>query len=126
MKCFFGDHYVDPNAPDTFTQITAWVSGPKKNGATLSEETGNVACGKCIGARRLGQDPTQDDLFSKPEPEPEFDIWSPMYKSGWKAGFMNTGYRPEYSRNTNYLAGYGMGQQFKDFLDGFFFFEETP
>ena len=125
MRCYFGDHLADPDAPDTHFMVTAWVSGPKRDGATLRENTEHVACGKCIAVRKMGQDPTQDNLFDEPK-KLEFDQTSQMYSEGWVAGFHGWGYNPGYGQFADYVAGYGAGQQMKDHLDGYFFFEVTP
>ena len=125
--CCFGDHPADPDDPETYVEITAWVSGPKKDGGVLRTQTGRRACKKCISAMRAGFPPGEDDLFTITPVHPAPDTSDPRYRVGWKHGYLDVGPDPDLVRCSEYLVGRAAGEAVRHHLDGFFFFVEgTP
>lgn len=124
--CQFGDHFVDPNDPETFHQIEAWVSGPKKDGGVLRRQTGRVACKDCINAFRAGHAPGEGDLFTLIPKEVGVNMTTPAYALGWKHGFLGHGQDPDLTRNHEYAVGFVSGRELSGHLDGYFFFEDAP
>lgn len=122
MQCALGDHPVPAHDAELYHEITAWVSGPKKDGGVLRLQTGRVACQPCITAVRDGQDPTQMDLFSIVPALPKIDKNHPNYRAGWKCGFYGTA-SPESFSTAEWKIGYAAGEAMRDYLDGFFFWE---
>lgn len=60
--CSFCSGRISVDDPTTYSQITSWVRGPKKDSPVLREYTGLVACGNCIAKLRAGVSPTSSDF----------------------------------------------------------------
>lgn len=66
MQCKLCDKEItEEQRPDAYEEITAWVSGPKKDGAVLRTHTGNNAHAECIQAEMAGVTPGQASLFDE-------------------------------------------------------------
>lgn len=64
VMCYFNcGRAVMPSDQTAYRQITAWVHGKKKDGATLRVETGEVAHAECIEKAKAGQPQDQESLF---------------------------------------------------------------
>jgi hypothetical protein len=62
--CYFGCGKVVRSDDQTaYRQITAWIHGKKRDGATLRTETGKLAHASCVRKARAGQPPDQESLF---------------------------------------------------------------
>lgn len=48
---------------DTYYEVSTWVHGEKKDGATLRSYTGRVAHAACVQQKQEGQAPGQETLF---------------------------------------------------------------
>lgn len=63
--CFFCTGPVNPHNPQVWKQVTGWVSGPRKDGMTLREDTGKHAHDHCVQKAKEGQSADQPDLFGE-------------------------------------------------------------
>lgn len=62
-QCSMCPDPVDPKDPDTYHEVSTWVHGEKKDGATLRDYTGRVAHMSCVQKKQEGQAPGQVALF---------------------------------------------------------------
>lgn len=121
MKCEFCGSILDEdkNPADIYYNITAWVRGPKKDGAVLRDYTGQTACVICIRAFQAGQPAGSPTLFDEQvapintvEPEiTEYVNSSTEYDAGFEAGFRGDELVTEKSRL--YMSGYDAGRAAK-------------
>lgn len=63
MYCLFCRKVISAEDDTAYSQIIAWVHGPKKDGATLRAETGLKAHAECIKKAQAGQPDDQESLF---------------------------------------------------------------
>jgi hypothetical protein len=64
VLCYFGCGKMVRNGDDTaYTEVSSWVHGPKRDGATLREETGRRAHAECIEKAKAGQPTDQMELL---------------------------------------------------------------
>lgn len=64
ISCQFCGQEVDPNAPTTWTQVTVWVYGPKRNGACMQgTEALGYAHDQCAQLERRGIPHGQKAMF---------------------------------------------------------------
>lgn len=83
--CNFCYEPVDRDGDSTWQQVVGWVGGPKKNGLTQSEKTGNFAHDECIKKAQAGQAPQQETLFDMPEAEVRCSDHKPVqHRDGMK------------------------------------------
>lgn len=62
-KCDLCGEAINLDDPENFYEITVWVHGPKRDGATARSNTGRVAHAECVRLIQQGQAPDQDRLF---------------------------------------------------------------
>lgn len=96
-SCAYCGKYVDPSDESTYSQITSWVSGKKKDSAILRTYTGRYACKYCIELQRAGLGPDQAEVFGLlDEPvvsraDDDVDLFTDEtkdYKAGYAAGLV--------------------------------------
>jgi hypothetical protein len=68
-ECFFCRNAIAAE-DEAWEQVTAWIGGKKKDGATLRQKTGLRAHGPCVRKERSGQAPDQDTVFDESPAEP--------------------------------------------------------
>lgn len=60
--CPFCTQPVSEHDESTWQQVTVWVGGPKKNGATLAGKPVAFAHDACIRRARSGNNPDTDEI----------------------------------------------------------------
>lgn len=66
MQCSLCPRPILPSElEEAYTQQTVWVHGPKKNGATLAEDTGERAHKECVEQAVAGILPGTPSLFDE-------------------------------------------------------------
>lgn len=114
-NCTFCGRRVSLDDPTTYSQITSWVRGPKKDSPVLREYTGLLSCGDCIAKLRAGVSPTSSDFEealdapSEPADVPDtiFTDQSYQYRKGFSDGYTNLA--PDSS---------GLASKIDDYQDG--------
>lgn len=102
--CLLGGEQIDLDSPDIFHEATTWSHGPGRSIIVSQQFTGKVACRSCV---------TQHDRTD------------PRYKNGWLDGFRGQDEVMLDIMSRQYQRGYRAGEELREYLDGYFFFEET-
>lgn len=85
-ECVLCHNDVTPDQiEDAFIEQTVFVHGPKKNGATLAQDTGRHAHKECVEKAQAGIPADMPSLFDLPDPDERRCKFCHLNELAWAA-----------------------------------------